>query len=93
MPFPSTGSRRAVSSGGGALPRWSREGRELFYVSFTTDTAHVTSAPMRLMPSLEIGKATLLFPLAPGRRWPTSRSHLTAGFWPSRTSSSQVSCR
>jgi hypothetical protein len=32
-PFPDMKSKRMVSSGGGAEPRWSRDGRELYFVS------------------------------------------------------------
>jgi len=31
--FPKGGSKRAVSSGGGAKPQWRADGRELFYLS------------------------------------------------------------
>ena len=37
QPFPmSTGGKWAVSNGGGSQPRWSRDGKELFY--FTPDS-------------------------------------------------------
>jgi Tol biopolymer transport system component len=32
-PFPATGRKERVSTNGGASPRWSRDGRELFYLS------------------------------------------------------------
>ena len=32
-PFPSTGGRTMVSSGGGSAPRWRRDGRELYFMS------------------------------------------------------------
>jgi serine/threonine-protein kinase len=32
-PYPGPGARRQISNGGGSEPRWSRDGRELFYVS------------------------------------------------------------
>ena len=31
-PFPGAGEPRKISAGGGAFPRWSRDGKELFYV-------------------------------------------------------------
>lgn len=31
QPFPGPGDKRLVSSGGGQEPRWSRDGRQLFY--------------------------------------------------------------
>ncbi|MBI1875909.1 MAG: PD40 domain-containing protein [Acidobacteria bacterium] len=33
QPFPTTGRRWQVSSGGGSQPRWRRDGKELFYVA------------------------------------------------------------
>jgi hypothetical protein len=32
VPYPGPGSKRQVSRGGGSLPRWNRNGREIFYV-------------------------------------------------------------
>ncbi len=32
-PFPGPGGRRLISSGGGFAPRWTKDGRELFYVA------------------------------------------------------------
>ena len=33
VPFPDGGRRITISTGGGAFPRWSRDGNELFYVA------------------------------------------------------------
>jgi Tol biopolymer transport system component len=33
QPFPGPGSKSQVSAGGGTMPRWRRDGRELFYVA------------------------------------------------------------
>ena len=38
QPFPEGGRRTTVSNNGGQQPRWSRDGRELFYVEGTTLT-------------------------------------------------------
>ena len=70
MPFQQPGPRRAVSSEEGSVPRWSRDGRELFYVAASGDEAHMTAVPMTLTPAITIGKPTQLFSLPPGRRWP-----------------------
>ena len=51
------------------MPRWSRDGRELFFISMVSDEAHLVKVPMRLAPSLEIGKPERLFSFPPGRRW------------------------
>ena len=48
------------------MPRWSRDGRELFYLSFDQ---HVKAVPVRLTPSLELGSAVSLFLLKEGGRW------------------------
>ena len=64
VPFPSPGAPRAISSGGGAVPRWSADGRELLYLS---PGGQMMAVPVRTGPSLEIGKAALLF-AAPSRR-------------------------
>ncbi len=57
-PFPSgTGGKWQVSSGGGSLPRWRRDGKELFYVApgrkvmavaVTTGAAFQSAAPKAL---------------------------------------------
>jgi eukaryotic-like serine/threonine-protein kinase len=65
-PFPATGERIRVSVGGGDLPRWSRDGRELFYVS---DDRHLVDVPIRTTPTLQIGKPAPLFPLSGQRSW------------------------
>ena len=64
-PLEAPGAAITVSGGGGALPRWSRDGRELFYV--TTD--RVMSTPIRTTPSLELGTPVTLFRMDPKRRW------------------------
>ncbi|MEO6213696.1 MAG: protein kinase [Vicinamibacterales bacterium] len=65
-PFPAGGARRTVSSGGGVFGRWSRDGRELFYVKSNMQMMNV---PMHLSPSLEIGKASILFPIPGNKGW------------------------
>jgi Tol biopolymer transport system component len=70
-PFPPTGVKMPVSAGvytgvdrqGGA--RWSRDGRELLYVSADR---RVMSVPVRTTPALEVGRPSALFAL-PGRPW------------------------
>jgi serine/threonine-protein kinase len=56
-PFP-TGAKVRVSAGGGVSSRWSRDGRELFYMS--TD-GHLVVVPVRTRPSLELGTPVSLF--------------------------------
>lgn len=65
-PYPATGGKRLVSAGGGGLPRWNREGRELFHLS---SDRHAMVVPVRLTPSLELGPAAARFALKDGQRW------------------------
>ncbi len=57
-PFPGPGGKWQVSTGGGARPEWSRDGRELFFfegdklMRVTVDTSH----------ALAVGRPELLFP-------------------------------
>jgi Tol biopolymer transport system component len=65
-PYPATGGKRLVSAGGASMPRWSRDGRELFYVS---SDDHMMAVQVRLTPSLDLGPAVSLFLLKEGARW------------------------
>jgi serine/threonine-protein kinase len=57
-PVPPGGGRWQVSDGGGAYPRWSRTGRELFY---RTD-AGIMSAPVEAVgDTLRVGKPSVVF--------------------------------
>ena len=56
-PFPS-GLGTPVSSGGATLPRWSADGRELFYIGADGELMAVR---VTLTPSLEIGPPVRLF--------------------------------
>ncbi len=44
-PFPGPGARRSVSVAGGELPRWSRDGRELFFTSSNQKAYSVAVGP------------------------------------------------
>jgi Tol biopolymer transport system component len=61
MPFPGPGERTRVSTGGARLVRWSRDGRELFYLS---DSGLLMSVPVRTSPLLTIGAPRELFRLS-----------------------------
>jgi len=52
--YPELGNRKQISSGGGTLPLWSRDGRELFFLSL--DFRQILAAPVELMPSLVVGR-------------------------------------
>jgi len=58
-PFPFTGAKTRVSAGGAYQPRWSRDGRELFYQSF--DRHLVAVAVRAATPTLELGSPAPLF--------------------------------
>jgi Tol biopolymer transport system component len=57
QPFPGPGPRQPVSTGGGRWPRWSRDGRELY---FTTADA-LLAAEITTAPELSIGAPRVLF--------------------------------
>jgi len=63
MSFPGPGERVRVSAGGARHLRWSRDGREIFYIS---SDQYLVSVPVRTSPTLELGSATLLFQLREG---------------------------
>jgi len=65
QPFPNASDGKwMVSRGGGVEPRWSRDGKELFYFSAQT----LMAAPVRLEPTFSSGTPTALFeaPIVPG---------------------------
>ncbi len=61
QPFPGPGNKMQVSSNGGGLPRWRKDGKELFYIALDGNLQSVslsetagrieTSIPHRLFPS------------------------------------------
>jgi hypothetical protein len=55
--FPSLAGRWQVSRGGGSAPRWSRDGRELFYVSGD----QMFAAPIQQEPTFSPGEPRPLF--------------------------------
>ena len=66
--FPGPGERIRVSTGGAQSPRWSRDGRELFYLS---GDRRLMSVAVRTAPSLELGAPRPLFDLKGKWSWPT----------------------
>jgi Tol biopolymer transport system component len=63
--YPGPGERIRVSTGGALSLRWSREGRELLYVS---GDRHLMSVSVKTSPALELGKPAVLFALT-GPDW------------------------
>src|SRR5205085_577357 len=58
-PFPATGARWQVSTGGGLFPKWRSDGREIIYTSATGYPAKFFAAPVTLSDVPEIGRPTL----------------------------------
>jgi len=59
-PFPDTKSGKwAVSTKGGAMPRWSHNGRELFFVD---SLGNFTATEISTKPTFSVGRSTSLFP-------------------------------
>ena len=72
-PFPNVGDARwPISQNGGFAPRWSRDGRELYYLATdtggTTLRASLTSVPVKTDPSFSVGAPTVLGQLFAGSR-------------------------
>ena len=57
LPFPEGGSKTTVSNNGGRQPRWSRGGKELFYVEGGT----LMAVPVEASPNFSVGSVTRLF--------------------------------
>jgi eukaryotic-like serine/threonine-protein kinase len=58
-PFPAVHTaKRQVSVDGGTMPRWSRDGRELFYL---TESGDMMSVPVTLAPTFSAGTPRVLF--------------------------------
>src|SRR5262249_17532726 len=63
QPFPGPGGKFQISTGGGAQPRWNKNGKEIFYVSLD---GKMMATPVKLSPdgqSLEPGTSVALFPV------------------------------
>ena len=58
QPFPTTGAKWQVSTGGASDPRWRRDSRELFYLGAD---GKLTTVPIKGGGSFEVGAAQVLF--------------------------------
>src|SRR5205085_10444691 len=63
--FPPTGNKWQVSRNGGTQPCWSRDGRELFFVSTTGDPQLMT-VPVKTDTDFEMGAPVALFSIYAG---------------------------
>jgi Tol biopolymer transport system component len=70
-PFPLVAGKTRVSAGGGNIPRWSRDGRELFYLS---GDLHLVAVPVRSTPSLVFGTPQGLFPIQRTIKWDDAKN-------------------
>jgi Tol biopolymer transport system component len=66
QPYPEPGSRQQISVDGGTAPAWSRDGRELFYVTTPTvgGQAALTAmmvVPVQVTPTFTVGTPRMLF--------------------------------
>ncbi len=59
--YPELGNRQQISTGGGRLPLWSRDGRELFFAS--PDNRQLFEVPMQPGTTLVAGRPRVLFEL------------------------------
>ena len=65
-PFPPTGEKTRVSPAGGHEARWSRDGKELFYLS---PDGRLMAVPIQTAPALRIGAPVSLFETNTKRAW------------------------
>jgi Tol biopolymer transport system component len=65
QPYPATGAKWTISNGGGTMPAWRGDGRELFY---RAPDDSIAAVPMALGMTLDAGNPATLFsrPLQPG---------------------------
>ena len=57
--YPELGNRQQISTGGGSVPLWSRDGRELFFVS--PDGRQMLAVPVQSGTTLVAGRPQVLF--------------------------------
>ena len=69
MPFPGPGGRTRVSAAGGRDPRWSRDGRELFFRSPDAGIAPTYVVAVQTSPALSLGIPAELFRMVLGSTW------------------------
>jgi len=71
QPFPGPGRRSQISTGGGRIPRWRHDQKELFYLGqdnrLMAQSVSVTSS------GVEPGTPVALFPVTPGTSYAASR--------------------
>jgi hypothetical protein len=68
QPFPTPGGKIRISTQGGRAPRWSRDGRELFYWA-GQGTAELMRVEIQTAPAFRVGLPQSLFKFAAGTTW------------------------
>ncbi|HEX9764135.1 MAG TPA: hypothetical protein VGA39_02530, partial [Candidatus Acidoferrales bacterium] len=67
--FPKLGNKVAVSTAGGSEPRWSRDGRELYYLSDQGGKRVLVAVPITTEPAFHAGPPTTLGEMDGRRRY------------------------
>ena len=80
-----------MSAAGGWLPRWSRDGRELFYLS--GDLHLMAMLPVRLAPSIVPGAPQPLFAVKRATEWVDAKSPTWDGWTSKRPPTARNSWR
>ena len=69
QPFPGPGAKVRISIQGGSWPRWSRNGRELFYWEGAAPTSRLMSVEAQTTPTFKAGSPQVLFSMLSGTTW------------------------
>jgi hypothetical protein len=59
QPFPGAGQKWQISTGGGAVPRWRRDGKEIFFLKFPEKT--LMAAEVKAGSTFSVGAPKALF--------------------------------
>jgi eukaryotic-like serine/threonine-protein kinase len=94
MPLSGSGARTRVSINGGHDPRWSQDGRELFYWSSVAVRSVLNSVSVQLSPSFSVGRPIELFrEFTGGTTWgpsPDGKRFLVETTWSPATGQADV---
>jgi hypothetical protein len=87
--YPELGDRQQISTGGGRMPLWSRDGRELFFA--TPDNRQILTVPVQAGTTLIAGRPQVLFEFA---LFVTGAKRAPGGVMSNpATTSSEIACR
>jgi serine/threonine protein kinase len=68
QPFPAPGSKTRISTQGGSVPRWARNGKEIFFWTFSADR-QLFSVTIQPGPTFQVGLPQALFKAPAGTTW------------------------